>query len=110
MSWFGIIWLTAFFGPIAVGLVIFGIAVRAGYRIWPIWLVGLIMILVVAWLEGSRLGIPWADLISGEAGHGSDAGGLGLAIFFLVIWTVTEWVAWSFAALLGNLFNPDAAS
>jgi hypothetical protein len=104
MTSFGIISLTAFFGPIAVGLVVFGIAVRAGYRIWPIWLTGLIVILVAAWPEGSWLGIPWAALIS-EAGHGSDAAELGLAIFFLFLWTVIGWIAWSFAALLGNDFK-----
>jgi hypothetical protein len=85
MDWFRIIWLTAFFGPIAGGLVIFGVAVRAGYRIWPIWLIGLPMISILGgWLEGSWLGIPWADLIAGEAGHGGDAGGLGLLFLFFV--------------------------
>jgi hypothetical protein len=109
MDWFGIIWLTAFFGPIALGLVIFGVAVRAGYRIWPIWLIGLPLISILAgWLEGSWLGIPWAGLISGEAGHGGDAGGLALGILFLLSWTVTECIAWSFAALLGNFFKPGA--
>jgi hypothetical protein len=109
MDWFRIIWLTAFFGPIAGGLVIFGVAVRAGYRIWPIWLIGLPMISILGgWLEGSWLGIPWADLIAGEAGHGGDAGGLGL--LFLFLWTVTECVAWSLAAIFGNLFKPDTAN
>jgi hypothetical protein len=99
------------FRPIAVGLVVFGVAVRAGYRIWPIWLVGLPLIAILGgWLEGSWLGIPWADLIAGQAGHGGDAGGLGLGFLFLFLWTVTEWVAWSLAALLGNLFKSDTAS
>jgi hypothetical protein len=109
MDWFGIIWLTAFFGPIALGSVIFGVAVRAGYRIGPIWLIGLPLISILAgWLEGSWLGIPWAGLISGEAGHGGDAGGLALGILFLLSWTVTECIAWSFAAQLGNFFKPGA--
>jgi hypothetical protein len=110
MTPFGVIWLTAFFGPIAVGLVIFGVAVRAGHRIWPIWLLGLVVILVAVWPEGSWWGIPWAALISGEAGHGGDAAGFGLGIFMLFVWTATELVAWSFAALLGNLFKPDAVA
>jgi hypothetical protein len=108
MTSFGIIWLAAIFGPIAVGLVVFGVAVRAGYRIWPIWLIGLPLITVVfGWPEGSWLGIPWAGVISGEAGQGGDAGGLGLGILFLFFWTVTEWVAWSFAALFGSIFKPN---
>jgi hypothetical protein len=108
MTSFGIIWLAAFFGPIVVGLVVFGIAVRAGYRIWPIWLIGLPLITVAfGWPEGSWLGIPWAGVISGEAGQGGDAGGLGLGILFLFSLTVTEWVAWSFAALVGNIFKPN---
>jgi hypothetical protein len=110
MTCFGIIWLMAFFGPIAIGLVIFGVAVRAGNRIWPLWLIGLPLISILAgWLEGSWLGIPWADLISGEAGHGGDAGGLGLGILFLFFLTVAEGVAWSLAALLGNFFKRDTA-
>jgi hypothetical protein len=108
MTSFGIIGLAAFFGPIAIGLVVFSVAVRAGYRVWPIWLIGLPLITVVfGWPEGSWLGIPWAGVISGDAGHGGDAGGLGLGILFLLILTVTEWVAWSFVAMLAGIFKPD---
>jgi hypothetical protein len=110
MMSFGIVFLMAFFGPIAVGLVIFCVAVRAGYRIWPIWLIGLPLVSIIGgWPESSWLGIPWADLIAGEAGHGGDAGALGLGFLFLFFLTVSEWVAWSFAALLGNFFKPGTA-
>ena len=111
MTSFGMVWMMAFFGPLAIGLVIFGVAVRAGYRIWPIWLIGLPLISIgIGWPESSWLGIPWAGLISGEAGHGGDAGGLGLGILFFLFLIVTGWVAWSFAALLGNFFKPGTAS
>jgi hypothetical protein len=107
MTSFGSILLTAFFVSVAVGLAIFIAAVRAGYRIWPIWLAGLAVILVVAWAEGSSMGIPWGRL-AGEGVTGSDAGGIGLAVFFLVFWTAAALFGWSLAALTGNLFKPDS--
>ena len=55
MTSFGIVWMMAFFGPIAIGLIIFGFAVRAGYRIWAIWLIGLPLISIGSWLARKLL-------------------------------------------------------
>jgi hypothetical protein len=103
-------YLIAFFGPLAVGLVVFGVAVRGGRRIWPVWLIGTLALLVFALPESSLMGIPWDRVMSGKLVPSEETGQIELAILGLVILTVLHLVGWSLAALLGDLFKPNTVS
>jgi hypothetical protein len=88
---------TQFLVSFLAGVVILVTAARVGRRIWPIWLIGLPVILVIT---STMMGIPWAQIFAGEAGRGAEAGGLGLGILFFILLSLAGFFAWSFTAVV----------